>query len=88
MTDVQKVLGHSADIIVAANARDTGISVLATKSPQKTIVVSATKKSISPKTIIVEDNSPQRKSLLNFFLFIIIFNSCHPSICRNNESCR
>jgi len=63
LTDVQKVLGHSADIIVAANARDTGISVLATKSPQKTIVVSATKKSISPKTIIVEDNSPQRKSL-------------------------
>jgi hypothetical protein len=64
LNDVQKVLGHDADIVVAANAQDTGISVLGiTKrksfSPQKTIVVSATK---SPKTIVVEDNSPLKRS--------------------------
>jgi len=64
LNDVQRVLGHDANLIVAANAQDSGISILQTKSniksPQKTIVVES--KTLSrPRTIIVEDNSPKRK---------------------------
>lgn len=68
LSDVQQVLGHDADIVVAANAHDTGVSVVKAetskrksfaKSPQKTIVLSASPK----KTIVVEDFSPRRKSV-------------------------
>ena len=68
LSDVQQVLGHDADIVVAANAHDTGVSVVKaetskrkslSKSPRKTIVLSASPK----KTIVVEDSSPRRKSM-------------------------